>query len=131
MQINVRRIKLSPEFVRTVRKREAVRGNDLYVSSETKVYRHQSISFCPSIFPLNLIPRFLSSILWLADAVTSGEMPLFRSGGYARGVTPILFDASCICLPETENIASGVFPTLRLAVRFYFSSRILICCRIV
>lgn len=87
MQINVRRIKLSPGIrLDGEQEEEAVRGaNDLYVSSETKVYRHQSISFCPSSLPLNLIPRSLTPILWLADAVTSGEMPLFRSGGMQRG----------------------------------------------
>lgn len=88
MQINVSRVKLSSEFVRTVRKRgrPGEAGGAIFMFLRKQVYRHQSISFRPSSLSLNLIPRSLSSSRSLArerrNFWRNAPVPQW---GYAKG----------------------------------------------
>lgn len=90
MQINMRRIKLSLEFVGRWGKRrmeERDRSRERFLcffgnkSLPAPIYLFLSLI---SSLEFNLL-RF-PSVLWLADAVTSGDMPLFHKGeGVCKG----------------------------------------------
>lgn len=79
MQINMRCIKLSLEFVGWWRKKEGDRSGERFLcffgnkSLPAPIYLF--LSLVSSLESESLHPR---SVLWLTDAVTSGDMPLFQ-----------------------------------------------------